>query len=303
MAKFDITVDTSAIAEKVNKTKEVVEQKLTPAMERLSISTHAFIINKANNELSDFKRKFFLGVGEYGKKTLKQSSSGAGVDETAKNVRWVKVSNGIWVVEIDESAAWIEEGREPTSMATEDWLLKPGKAKVAKDGSLYRAIPFKITEGGKEAHGTKPAYASIIKGAMKEQGIPIKKIERNEDGTPKLGIIHKLNIEGPQGGWEQFPGMHSRPRTAEESAMSGLKPHKGIFHLKGAVVVQRMKPGKKPKPVKETVVFRIVSSKHKLENRWMYPEVKPFNAIPAAYDYAKEQLDKIIKSIEEELAR
>lgn len=302
MSKFDITVDVSQLAEKINKTKESVEQKIVPAIERLSISTHAFIINKANNELDDFKRKFFLGLGEYGKKTTKTSNSAPGVDESAKNVRWSKVANGIWVVEIDEKAAWIEQGRQPTSMATEDWLLKPGKVKIAKDGSTYRSIPFKISENGKADPNTKPAYAAIVKSAMKEQGISTKKIEKNEDGTPKLGIIHKLDIKGPAGGWAQYPEMHSRPRTAEEAAKSGLKPHAGIYHLKGAVVIQRMKSGKNPKVVKETVVFRTVSSKHQLENRWMYPEVKPFNALPAAYKYAQEQLDKIIKAIEEEIA-
>lgn len=300
MAKFDINVDVEGLANKVSKTKEVVEQKLLPAVERLSISTHAFIINKANSELNDFKRNFFLGLGEYGK-NKKDSDKAPGVDSSAKNVRWVKVSNNMWVVELDESVSWIEDGREPTSMATEDWLLKPSKSKVSKDGSLYRSIPFKITQGGKAAKGTKPAYASLIKTAAREQGINLKNIEKNEDGTPKIGVLHKIKIEGPEEGWEKFPNFHSRPRSEEEAAASGLKPHGGIFHLKGAVVLQRVKPGKKPKVVKETVVFRTVSSKHKLENRWMYPEVKPLNAINAAYEYAKEQMDKIIRSIEDEL--
>lgn len=305
MAEFKVNIDVQQIADSLNKTREVIEEKVTKAVEALSVSAHAFIVNKANTELGDFKRKFFLGQGEYGKKTTEKSTSDPRIDQTAKNVRWVKVANGLWVVEIDEKAAWIEEGRPATSMATEEWLLKPGAkgVKRAKDGSLYRSIPFKQTEGNKPAPGVKPAYESIIKSAMKKQGIHKTKIEKDESGQAKLGILHKLKIEGPEGGWMQYPSMHSKPRTAEEAAQTGLKPHEGIFHLKGAVVVQREKTGKKggKKIVKETVVFRTVSTKHQLENRWMYPEVKPFGAIPAAHQWALQQWTNVLKSLEEEL--
>ncbi len=306
MAEVKFTIDIEDIATKLDKTREVIEEKVVPALERLSISTHAFIVNKANQELDGFKRDFFLGNGKHGDKTTERSSNHAGVDQSAKHVRWTQVTKGIWVVEIDEKAAWIEEGRPPTSMATEDWLLKPGKAKRAKDGSLYRSIPFKQLEGGKPAPNTKPAYQSLVKAAMRQQNIHQTRIEKNQDGSPKLGIIHRLNVTGPEGGWQKHPGVFSKPRTDQEAAMTGFKPHEGIFHLKGAVVTQRMKPGKKGgagKVVKETVVFRTVSSKHQMEGRWMAPEVKPFGAIPAAHKYAQEQWETMMKALQEELNR
>jgi hypothetical protein len=310
-SNFSFIVDVSKVAETLGRTRDVIETKVTKAVEGLSISTHAFIINKANHELGDFKRKYFLGLGEYGKKTTKESTKDPRVDQTARNVRWTLVTGGIWVVEIDDSVKWIEEGRPPTSMATEDWLLKPGKVKHSKDGNTYRSIPFKITENGKPASKyVKPVYPTIVKHAMKAQGIT-SRIERHPDGTPKLGVLHKLNINVPEGGWMAHPAVHSKPRSEEMAMQIGLKPHGGIYHLEGAVVTQRLKVkrGKRHgthtdisfKPVKETVVFRTVSSKHRMEGRWMAPEVKPFGAIPAAYAYAQQQWEKIVRDLQEEI--
>lgn len=309
MSKFNINIDVQQLADALEQSATVIEDKVIQAVEALSVSTHAFIVAKANAELSGFKRQAFLGIGDKANKTNAKSTSDPRVDQAAKNVRWVRVANGIWVVEIDESAAWIEEGRDPKFMGSEDWLLKPGAkgVKRARDGSLYRSIPFKQTEGGRPDPGTKPMYPTLIKQAMAKQGIHQTRIEKHPDGTPKLGVIHKLDVRQPWGGAEKNPGLYSRPRSAQEAALSGLKPHGGIFHLQDAVVIQREKPpgkrGGKGKIVKETVVFRTISSKHQAEGRWMYPAVKPFGAIPAAHEWAKQQWQLVLRNLEEELKR
>ena len=291
MADFHFKVDLARIAESLGQTREVIETHLIPEIKNLSISTHQFVLKYAQNMLksSSWKLPLFLG-------------------EKNKNVRWIEITDGLWVVEIDDSAAWIEEGRPPTSMATEDWLLKPSKGgsskwpKRAKDGSLYRPIPFTHFKSKGELPPTdKPAYRTMVGNAMERQGIS-KGIERNSDGTPKLGILHKLNIT-PPGPQSQFPNMYSRPRTAEEAALSGLKPHGGIFHLQGAVVLQRMIGKKKKTPVKETVVFRIVSSKHKAEGRWMYPKTEGIHSLKAAYEYAQKTMDEIEKRLQDKIAQ
>jgi len=94
-----------------------------------------------------------------------------------------------------------------------------------------------------------------------------------------------------------FYSFRSEGRTKEESEQFGLPEYEGSHYLSGGVVVQR--PNKKGKVKKEVITFRVVSSKHEQEGRWLYPAVEPLNSIPAAYEYANAEWDKIIKSLED----
>lgn len=299
MNLFRLKINVSDVADKLRLAREVAEEKVTNAVESLSVFTHAFIINKANETFKDskFKREYYLGLGTYAKDSQKESTSDQRIDNKAKNVRWIKIEDGIWMIELDEKAEWLEEGREPTFMG--EWLLKPGAdgVKTAKDGSRYRAIPFKQMNGRKPAEDTKPLFAELIKKQAKRQGISLTKIEKNEDKSPKLGILHKLNMT-PTMPQELSPGLYSKPRDEEEARETGLAPHGGIYKLKGAVVVQRKT--KKGKIKKETVVFRVISTKHK-GHRWMYPKVSPANIFPQAYDWALKKWEKMIEDIEREI--
>jgi hypothetical protein len=324
---FRFRVDVSQIAESLGTTRDMIEDKVVSAVETLSASAHAYIVNLAKEHFSqdDFKRQFFLGIGRYGKDAHGQSARNPMIDQTVKNVRWNKVTDGIWVVELDENVKWLEEGRQETFMG--EWLLKPGAkgVKRAKDGSLYRVIPFKHTESGGGKLGDaqdKPGMVTLIQQAAKKQNVSLSKIERNSSGEPKVGILHKLDITSrtPQ---TQAPDLFSKPRTPEAAAQlnkklqdigqTGLNPHGGIFHLAGAVVSQRLKKNSKgeimrdkkgkAKAIKETVTFRVISSKHKIEgNRWMYPKVEGLNSLQKAHDWANEEWKQVVKKLEEGLS-
>jgi hypothetical protein len=287
---FNFRVNIEQVAQKLGQTADVVQNKVADVVEKLVASTHAFVVQKAQSELGDFKRTILPGPPD--------------VDGMPKNVKWMKVAERIWVVEIMPEAAWIEEGRPQTSMATEEWLLKPGKAKTAKDGSKYRAIPFTHSQFvGKDKPVTatsevsKPALAAIAKRAIKDAGINLKKIERYENGDPKLGVLHKLPAEifdYHRG----VPGFSSKARSPEDAAKSGLPPHQGIPYLSGLAVTQRINA--KGKVTREAVTWRMVSSKHKLEGRWEYPAVQPFGALPAAVKYAEQEWAKMLEIMERE---
>src|SRR5271170_4726535 len=104
MANFELKIDVSQVARALGKTREVIETILIPEARNLAISTHGFILKFAKEKMADsYKLPIFLGKKD-------------------KNVRWIEVTPGLWVVEIDDSVAWIETGRPPTSMATEQWL-------------------------------------------------------------------------------------------------------------------------------------------------------------------------------------
>lgn len=264
------------IAEKLGVAEEEIANKLKGAVEALSISTHAFVVQYANEHLEGFYRSEFLG-------------------EDGENVRWAKVSENMWVVEIDESVKWLEQGRPKTSMATEDWLLKPGKTKIAKDGSKYRSIPFSHK---KDSIKTPPGMRNAIEMSLKANGINMKKIEKDADGKPKIGIVNRLkDIPQLNDPASNFYSFRSKERTEEEAEQLGLPAYGGKHYLSGGVVVQR--PSKNGKVKKEVITFRTVSSKHAAEDRWMYPEVKALNSIPAAYDYATKEWEKIVKSLED----
>ena len=188
-------------------------------------------------------------------------------------------------------------------MATEAWLLKPGAkgVKTAKDGSTYRVIPFKHSSGvGGKSESPEPEIASMIKKQLREKGISLNKIERDQFNNPRTGVLHKLGIDKKRTSYPQ--DLFSSPRNKETADRIGLKPSHGHHYLNNAVVVQREVEGPKGKMKisKEVVTFRVVSSKHKAEGRWMYPAVPALNSIPEAHKYAIAQWESIVKSLEEE---
>ncbi len=274
---FRISANLEEIAAKLGQTREVIHSHLRTSVERLSISTHAFVVNYAQEKLTGWTRQEFFG-------------------EEGKNVRWTEVSDGIWVVEIDPSVAWIEEGRDPTFMG--EWLLKGDKVKTAKDGSRYRVIPFTHSRGNKIFNTD---FVTEINQAAKASGINLKTLDTLADGSPKLGVISKLKFSS--GVYNRTPDTErffSKARSASVAEELGLKPYAGKHYLDSAVITQRL-VGKKVK--KEVVTFRVISSKHEAEGRWMYPAVVALNSIPAAYDYASREWDKIMRSLEEHLAK
>jgi hypothetical protein len=280
--KYRLSANVDEVARQVNRTVGEVRTRVIDEMEKLSISSHAFIVAKANAELNGYLREAFLGKDH-------------------RNLRWEKVSDQIWAVTLDESARWIEEGRQPTFMR---WLLDHNpKAKVAKDGSRYAYIPFSHLKSGQKpdlSGDPKAAYEAIVRRTLRENKINLRKVERNLDGTPKFGVLRKFSME-PPGSREQFPGLFSQPRSPEVAKKIGLRPHDGIYHLKGLMLVQR--PGKKKgSVVREAVTIRTISSKHEAEgNRWIYPQVRAFGGLQAAHEYAQLEWAKIVELLKREL--
>ena len=275
MSDFEFKANLREIAEKVGKTADQIKGKVNEEIRKLSISTHAFVVNYAQEKLDGWKLGHFLGP-------------------EGNNIRWVQLAENMWVVEIDPSVAWIEEGREPTSMATEDWLLKPDKSKTAKDGSTYRVIPMSKHKDNRR----NPELKSILNDQLTKQGIDMKTLELDQNGQPKIGVVNKLQFgKNVTQKSDQNAMFFSKSRNADQSRQTGLPIYGGAHHLHGAVVSQRKDD--KGNVKKEAVTFRVVSSKHEAEGRWMYPKVDPLNSIPEAYKHAEAQWEKIVKALEQ----
>lgn len=279
---FELKVNLDEISKQLGQKRDTIEGRVESEVANLSVSTHAFVVQYSQEKLKGFQRQMFFGKDN-------------------GNVRWSKIGEGMWVVEIDESVKWIEEGRDRTFMG--DWLLKPGDpgVKTAKDGSQYRVIPMGQARGvGGKKDNKDPFLQTMIKGALKRNSIRLDRIEKGIDGKPKLGVLHKLDIKIAHR-TDDHDKFFSKPRTPAMAKQLGLPAHNGHFFLSNAVVVQReIENGGKSKVSKEVVTFRVISSKHKAENRWMYPKVEALNSIPEAFKYAESEWDRIVKSMEVE---
>lgn len=301
MPIFKINADLSKIAEQLNTVKSEVEGFVMQKVEEISIATHTYILGKAQAELTGHQLDTYVGR--------------AG----SPNLKWEKISKGIWAVTLDPKAASIEEGGPGQFM---QWLLDSPKAHTARDGSKFLAIPIKQSQkiGGK-FNNSKPAYEAIAKSAIKDAGLSLNRLEKNPDGTPKSGVLHKMLIkEAPTGVTQStHPGFFSAPRSKEMAALTGLPEHEGNYNLQGLAILQREVPvlnkatgeqlinrltnQPKTKWTREAVVFRTISSKHKAEGRWFTKETKGLKAFPEAAEFAQRSLDDAIKELEQMLSR
>jgi hypothetical protein len=301
MLEFNVNID--QIAERLGVKREVIEGRLQEEVKKLAATTHAFVVNYAQQKLAqnDFMRKWFFG----------EVNSRTGESE---KVRFHDMGNNMYVVELDESNRWIEEGREPTSMATDKWLLKGPNVKTAKDGSKYRVIPMKQMGGVGGKHGSgSPQFDAILKKALKEKSISLNRVERDTNGSPKLGVLHKLSIPMPSqgdGGFHQMTSPNkfkffSKGRSPEQARSLGLKASAGHFYLSNAVVTQTLSKGPRgqQKVEKGVTTFRVVSSKHEAEGKWMYTRVEPLGSIPAAYNNAMQMWNEVVRGLEDEFSK
>lgn len=280
---FHFKIDAQEVASRLGVETDHARELLKQEMKSLAVRTHAFIVEKARRELKGFFYEYYLG---------RRSSSG----NLGENLKLHHISDTLHVIELDQKAAWIEDGRPATFIG--DWVLNSPKAKTAKDGSRYISIPMTISKlAGPGKKPSIPALDTLARAALKNSRprIPLKKIQYGADGKAVQGKIRSLDIHEPNK--SQVAGFHSRPRSQEMAAMTGLPAHEGIFYGKGAHLRQKTvgKTGKgKEKVAREIGTFRTLSSKHKAEGRWMYPEVKAFRGFDAAYEWAQKQLDVAI---------
>lgn len=179
-------------------------------------------------------------------------------------LRYKEVSEGIWAIELDESATWIDDGMKPHDMKP-DLLRK--NAKIGKDGQRYKVIPFSHSKNPQDQTDKEKGYADQIKAELKKRKIPLKKVELNADGSPRIGKIHGFNIDS------------ARPSPkASHPALSGVN----IYQRKDNNGNIR----------KDIVTFRVVSSKQ--TDKWFHPGLKPANIFDDTYTWVLNEFENRI---------
>ncbi len=206
--------------------------------------------------------------------------------------------DGVVALELDARAVWIDEGLPPRSLL--DDLLASPKAKTSADGSKYMVVPFEHGPG-KGPTNTTPAQldlVNVVRAEMKRNKIPWAKIERDDQGRPKLGRIHKFDVmdaplktnQGPGQGWGPIGDVRQGPN--ERQAVGGGPGGGGTPFLQGVGVYQRAVPGGGVK--RSVMTFRIASSKHQGTERWQAPALPPTAIFSDVEKWASDQVDRFL---------
>jgi hypothetical protein len=213
----------------------------------------------------------------------------------------MREEDGIWVIELAGEARWIDDGMEPHSML--DALLSSPKAQRSADGSTYVVVPFEHGPG-KGATNTPASQLDLVgtvKSEMKRRKIPWATIERDDQGRPKLGRLHKFSVKGKPSKTGEGPGQGWGPVGDTKQGYSDrnarMRQHGGpggggIPFLQGVAVYQNAVEGGGVK--RSVMTFRIASSKHRGEGRWEHPGLEPVNIFEDAWKWALETMDKEI---------
>jgi hypothetical protein len=243
--KYRIEVDAQALSESFGEFAKEVEQAVEDSVKLASSMTYA----KANEMAADKL------------KSRRQTYQDA--------LSYEEVTPGIWVVSLDPSALWIEEGMDPHSMVDDLLRINP---KVGKNGLRYKVIPFDHGRAPSQQTAKAKEISDQVKRELKSLKVPFKKIEMNPDGTPKLGTVFRKNIPS------------ARP-TAKAKYPS----------LHGLTITQR-KVGDKVR--RDVMTFRIVSDKHKAEGLWFHPGLQAVKIIDQVFEWiSKEFDDKILPQV------
>ena len=246
MSNLRFFVNAEAIAEEFGELKKQVEEALTQGVRQMASMTHAKTQELASAKLQSTRQTYL------------------------DNLEFQEVDNGIWIVSLDQPALWIEEGRKAGDM-TEDLLRK--NAKISKDGFKYKAIPFGHGKTPSQTPASALMFLNHVKALLKSRKIPYKKIEYNNDGSPRLGRLHTIKD------------------------INSLKPSARASHgaLDSLTIYQRKLPSGKVR--RDIMTFRVVSSKHK-GSKWIHPGFEPKKFMDEALKWAEKIFnDEILPSI------
>ena len=142
--------------------------------------------------------------------------------------------------------------------------------------SRYKSIPFGHDKSESQVPSALRSLEQTLKTELKKRKIPFKKIEKNADGSPKLGKLHELNIDSDQ------------------------KGPTGIPYLQGVNIYQSQSE-ETGEVSRSIMTFRTVSDKHKALGRWFHPGLDPKHFFEMAFAWSQqvwenEILPEILKS-------
>lgn len=211
------------------------------------------------------------------------------------HLSYSKMSADVYVVTLEAKARWIEDGQQEHSMI--DDLLASPKAKTARDGSKYLVVPFGHGPGKGSGSNSPPQndIVATLKKELKKRGVGFGKIERNPDGTPKTGRLHSFDIskdplksgQGPGQGWGPVGQVRQGPN--QRQVVGGGPGGGGTPFLHGISIYQTPDDKAKSGVKRSITTYRIVSSKHASQGRWMHPGLEAVNLMDLGFEWALQE--------------
>ncbi len=230
-------------------------------------------------------------------KTLKVGAEEAGKRLHTRRQMYIdkvthfQVNDDTWVVNLDASVRWIEDGLPERNML--DDLLKSKSAKTAKDGSKYVVVPF--NHGPKGQTEMTPAQKNLldtIKGELKQRKISYGSMEM-AGGKPKTGMLHGFDIQNSPIKQTNSPGTGAGPVGKVMQGPTGIPLLQGIRVYQYPVPTSKLGKTEKSGFKRMIMTFRVASSKHKNEpGRWDHPGLPAIKLMDEAYDWAKSTWEK-----------
>jgi hypothetical protein len=264
---ISLNVDLTAILDLQRELEPKVQKAFLEAAQGLALQSHAHILEEAQSKLHSTRDKYVSALN------------------------FKQVSKDVWVISLDASAMWIEEGKPEGSML--DDLLASPKAKTAKDGSKFIVVPFQHNKGPSRQTQAQNDLTATIKQELRNRKIPYGKLETDETGQPKLGKLHTFDIWAPVKTAEG-PGQGKGPIGPVKQGPTGIP------FLNRVNVYQReiKNAAGKSSVRKDIMTFRVASSKHRAENRWFHPGTPARNLFESTADWAiKEWETKIVPDL------
>jgi hypothetical protein len=243
-----------------------VDEVLRQAVSDLTRQTHGHILEEVNKKLHSTREKYLQALSPP-----------------------MQVEKDIWVIELDASANWIEEGIPPNTSMLKGLLSSP-KAKTAKDGSKYIVVPFQHNKGPTQSTPAQISLTETIKAEMKKRQIPYGKIEKDTLGNPKTGLLHSFDIKNKPLKTAEGVGQGHGPIGSVKQGATGIPFLQGIRVYQKHIVDPKTN---KKTTAKQIMTFRVASSKN--PDAFIHPGLTPKRFLDEAAKWAYDQFDNLIR--------
>lgn len=272
---LSIVFNIAAIIEKNLHLAEVLDAKTNAAIESLTIQTKAHIVQEASQKLKTTRNDFVNSL--------------IGPEQLDGNT---------WAITIPAKMMWIEDGLPPGFDMKPGMLASP-KAKHGKSGR-YLVVPFKHNKTPTQRTPLQNQLNDMLASHLKKAGMAAStKIEKNPDGSAKLGQLGKFDIKTPTFK-HNLPVGASGPLSHQLTAHArpqGQSGPSGRPYLWGGMISQNKTS--KGTVQKDAMTFRTVTENSK---GWIHPGLKALQSLQSGRDFAEQQwnnkfLPEILKDL------
>jgi hypothetical protein len=252
MSGLKIKIDTTLMAKQFKELALEVERDLKKGVANLAAVTHARVVEMASEELHSSRKTFMDNLG------------------------FEEISDGVWVVSVDEKGLWVEEGIEPNTD------MKPGLLA----GRKSRVIPFDHNKAPSQLNGYAQNLVTNIRAQLKKEKVPFKKLETYGTG-PNKGKPIAGDVDKPV----RLHTFDFSKGRASQAGGGGGNPD-----LKGINIYQTLT--KTGNVRRDIMTFRTVSSGPASEGKWIHPGTKRHKFLDRAEIWAMEEWEtKILPEI------